>query len=292
MEEENNDGNHRMSKSETSSCTTGGTSSWDKIPTIDYSKQQSNSSVISDLSSSVVDILSFKSNFTSSPCSCAKDKTTSSTDSIPENSADEKKKDILPIQLSTVATAKELQYLKTADLIHSIIEIFSVKKPQTSHFRNICLFYYNWLIVDLCRRMELVEERFIRRYQEGYEEQLRRRVIMKAANEVAVHITKTGAFGITSDNEFFDYFAPFVPRKREKILRVVDIFGDEICLFTESIDMKMIGDMSSNDYVAFYQDLVLCKDSLKKRLGDITETSRFKGDPCQPYNKFELLNYK
>ncbi|KAI7859325.1 hypothetical protein BDC45DRAFT_553696 [Circinella umbellata] len=310
--------NYRMPKSESFSCTTDGTmSSWDKMSAIDYSNQQTNSSVISDLSSSI-DILSFKNNTVSSPCSCAKNKRiTSSTDSIPENNAgimfrsnlhiylcsdqelnkrmkilDEKKKDILPMQLSTVATAKELQHLKAEDLTHSVIKIFELKNPQMNHVRNSCLFYYNWIIVDLCRRMELVEERYIKIFQEGYGEQLRRQVIMMAANEVRTHIPMTHSFGITTDNEFFDYFAPFVPKKREQIIRVVDIFGDKICLFTESIDMKSIGDMKSEDYIAFYHDLVLCKDRLKKRLGEITETSSFTGDPCQPYSKIELLNYK
>ena len=105
-------------------------------------------------------------------------------------------------------------------------------------------------------------------------------------------ISKSNSFGITKDNEFFDYFAPFVSKKRAKILRIVDIFGDKICLLTEFIDIKKIGDMTSNDYTAFYQDLVLCKDGLKKRLGDITVTSRFNDDPSQPYDKVELLNYR
>ena len=43
-----------MPKSESFSCTTDGImSSWDKMSATDYSNQQTNSSVISDLSSSI-----------------------------------------------------------------------------------------------------------------------------------------------------------------------------------------------------------------------------------------------
>ncbi|KAI9498936.1 hypothetical protein BDB00DRAFT_797415 [Zychaea mexicana] len=197
---------------------------------------------------------------------------------------------IKPMQLSTVTTQKELQNLTTADLSNSIINIIRIRNPQVHSVRSSCLPYYNWVLVDLCRRMKLAEVRFQREFKEHYEEQLRRKIIMEAAEKVKWSIHAKNAFGITTDNEFFDLFAPFVPKKRERILRVADILGDEICCFTEFIDMKKIGDLTSDEFIAFYHDLLLCKERLLKALEQLTVKSSFHGDPTKSFNKVDLLN--
>ena len=75
-------------------------------------------------------------------------------------------------------------------------------------------------------------------------------------------------------------------------MRIADILGDEICLFTEFIAMKIIGDMKSETYSAFYHDLLLCKNLIKMSLSTITDKSSFCGDPTTPYNKVEILNHE
>ena len=103
---------------------------------------------------------------------------------------------------------------------------------------------------------------------------------------------KSYSFGLTKDNEYFDYFEPFVAKKRERILRIIDILGDEIWLFTGFIDVKDIGDMKSEEYFAFYHDLLLCKNPLKKNLSGIEDGSPFYGDRTKPHSKVEILNHE
>ncbi|KAI9265071.1 hypothetical protein BDA99DRAFT_579695 [Phascolomyces articulosus] len=195
-------------------------------------------------------------------------------------------------KMITIITAKQLEELKTADLLHSIIEISNARNPQIQHVRNTSLTYYNWLIVDLCRLIEIVEQRFCREYGESCEGQFRRQLIMKAADKVSFHIPKTCSYGITKDNEFSDYFVPFVRKKREQVLRVIELLEDEICLFAEFIDIKRIGDMKTNEYSSFYHDLLLCKNRTKERLVAATKDmeSQFHGDPTKPYKTIKILS--
>ncbi|KAG2224456.1 hypothetical protein INT45_010522 [Circinella minor] len=196
------------------------------------------------------------------------------------------------MQLSTVTTAEELRKLKTEDLIKSIIEIIRIRNPQIQYVRVTSPVYYNWVLVDLSRRMKLIDHRFQKKYGENYEIELRKQVIDPVSEKVAWSIYRSHSFGRTKDNEYFDFFAPFVAKKRERILRIVDILGDEICLFTEFIDIKNIGDMKSEEYFAFYHDLLLCKSRLKMSLSTLNESSSFSGDPTKPYNKVEVLNHE
>ncbi|KAI7859323.1 hypothetical protein BDC45DRAFT_497347 [Circinella umbellata] len=208
------------------------------------------------------------------------------------NTIQSEKGQIQPMQLSTVATAEELRKLKTDDLIKSFVEVLRIRNPQVRYVRETSPAYYNWVLVDLSRRMKLIDHRFQKKYGEDCEIELRKQVIDPVAEKVGWSIHKSCSFGRTKDKEYFDYFTPFVAKKRERILRIVDILGDEICLFTEFIDMKNIGDMKSEEYFAFYHDLLLCKNRLKMSLSALDESSTFCGDPTMPYNKVEVLNHE
>ncbi|KAI9265072.1 hypothetical protein BDA99DRAFT_41784 [Phascolomyces articulosus] len=161
--------------------------------------------------------------------------------------------------------------------------------------RDSCPSYYNWVIVDLCRRMNLIEYHFRKIYNENYEEKIRRKVLDSLANEIqSGHIDKYNSFGHTKDDEYFDYFTCFIPKKRTRVLRITRIFGDEICLFTEFIDFKAIGDMKHDEFIAFYHDLLLCKDRLKECLAKVREDVKkvFQGDPTEPYKRVDVLNHE
>ena len=103
-------------------------------------------------------------------------------------------------------------------------------------------------------------------------------------------MTKLSVYAtITQDGEYVDFFTPFVEYKRSQVLDVVEQFGDELCLFTEFIDMKQIGDMDEKEYQDFVHDLNLCKPVLKSRI----ENLHFVFDESNPvaaFSKMTLLN--
>ena len=95
---------------------------------------------------------------------------------------------------------------------------------------------------------------------------------------------------IDDDGDYFDLFPIFVAQKRAQILQVADVIGDEICVFTEFIDMKEIGDRISTEHFDFLNDLQLSKNRLKSAIEEVKESNSFYGDPTSSYNKVELLN--
>lgn len=97
------------------------------------------------------------------------------------------------------------------------------------------------------------------------------------------------AFAKTDDGEYFDLFVPFVKAKRERLISLVQDFGDELALFTEFIDYKKIADMKDSEYQTFVDDLSLCRESLTERMAMVPK--HFKNtNPESPFKKHTLLN--
>lgn len=97
------------------------------------------------------------------------------------------------------------------------------------------------------------------------------------------------AFAKTDDGEYFDLFVPFVKAKRERLISLVEDFGDEIAFFTEFIDFKKIADMKNCEYRTFVNDLSLCKEPLMERMAMVP--NHFKNtNPASPFKKHMLLN--
>ncbi|KAI8150019.1 hypothetical protein BJV82DRAFT_573223 [Fennellomyces sp. T-0311] len=191
--------------------------------------------------------------------------------------------------------AKDIHRLTTVDLINSITEICRIRSPFLRGIRMSNLGYYNWVLVDFCRRMEVVHQRFNREYKNHAEKEIRNQIINVIIDfdNVKYYIDVKGAFKVVrNDGDFFDLFPPFVAKKRTQILRVASIIGDEICAFTESIDMKEIGDMDTDEYADFLNDLKLSKGRLKEAIDTLQDANAFHGDPTSSYSRVELLNEK
>ncbi|KAI7859326.1 hypothetical protein BDC45DRAFT_602155 [Circinella umbellata] len=213
--------------------------------------------------------------------------------------SDERAK-LSPYDLTTNETVPQLNHLIFADLVLSTKMIFVKTNPHIATNRKKQLAYYNWIIVDLCRRMDLIQKQIVRRHGSRRLDYEMRGVIENLCNDPYVAgirptgnpgtIAKTRVYATIRENgEYVDFFTPFVEYKRSQVLNIVEQFGDEICLFTEFIDIKEIGDMDEEGYQDFVHDLNLCKDSLKSRI----ENLHFifdKSNPIEPFNKMTLLN--
>ncbi|KAI9265070.1 hypothetical protein BDA99DRAFT_507615 [Phascolomyces articulosus] len=211
----------------------------------------------------------------------------------------EARKKLHPNDLTTKETASQLDSILSEDLLSSIKSILVATNPHVSSNRTNQLAYYNWVIVDLCRRMSIIQNRVIHRYGNINKESRMRPVIEHLLNDPnIVGITSSGTtkasisiYAKLDDGEYADYFTPFVESKRSRILDIVEQFGDEICLFTEFIDIKQIGDMEEQEYQDFLHDLYLIKDGLEPRIQNI----HFIFDdsfPIASYNKVTFLNPK
>lgn len=99
----------------------------------------------------------------------------------------------------------------------------------------------------------------------------------------------SAAFAKTDDGEYFDLFVPFVKAKRQRLISLVEEFGDEISLFTEFIDFKKIADMKGSDYQSFVKDLSLSKEQLVEHIAMVPKDFK-KTNPAAPHNKHTLLN--
>ncbi|KAG2224458.1 hypothetical protein INT45_010524 [Circinella minor] len=213
----------------------------------------------------------------------------------------EERAKLSPYDLTTQQTMSQLKQIIFADLLLSTKMIFTKTNPHIKTNRKKQLAYYNWVIVDLCRRVNLIRKQIIRRHGIRRLDHEMRNVIENLFNDPFVigirptgypnTIARTKVYATLEEEEgeYADFFTPFVEYKRSQVLNIVEQFGDEICLFTEFIDMKEIGDMDEEEYQNFVYDLNLCKDSLKSRI----ENLRFifdKSDPIKPFNKMTLLN--
>ncbi|KAI9313057.1 hypothetical protein BX666DRAFT_2030450 [Dichotomocladium elegans] len=196
-----------------------------------------------------------------------------------------------PYQLSTISSAKDINCMTTEGLIRTIAGIFELKTPHLRESRAADMSLYNWILVDLCRRLEVLDARFTRIYDDDKEFHWRDEVV-EAVHACIYHTTTPSGrsgFPLLSDRTYFDMFVPFVARKRSKVLKTVSLFGDEICLFTEFIDFKKIGDMKQTEYDNFIHDLLLCREDIDSRIKQVPRGYE-ESSPVKPFKRMTLLN--
>ncbi|KAI8150068.1 hypothetical protein BJV82DRAFT_677601 [Fennellomyces sp. T-0311] len=199
------------------------------------------------------------------------------------------KKQIAPQQLSTNGTAHSLELMRTKDLIDSFLFRFQKRNPQVKRIRETDLTYYNWLLLDLARRMEVIQQRLQQEFPHTWEEELRRQVIEPTAERVSWSIKSTRSFGmISEDKEYFDLFPVFVQTKRFQMLEVARVFGDEICAFTEFIDMHRVANLAKEGFHLLLKELSLVKDQLEDSIKMLQPL--FENDPVHPYETMVILD--
>ena len=93
----------------------------------------------------------------------------------------------------------------------------------------------------------------------------------------------------SQEYEYFDLFAPFVPIKREQMLEIARKFGDEICAFTEFIDMNKIANLPREEYHTFLKELSVVKKKMEERLAALKHVFD-ENDPIPPYEMMTPLN--
>ncbi|KAI8882334.1 hypothetical protein K501DRAFT_273740 [Backusella circina FSU 941] len=182
------------------------------------------------------------------------------------------RQDLRPFELSTWENDHLLKSMADEDLVQTILEIWRRTQLQKQERRIEKPTWYNWVILDISRRMyELLN-------RDNYQT-LKKKLVESVSQTIYF---QNNSKDLTQDGLPFSDYPLFDHGRVSRVVKIGAKFTDGICAFSDTIDFMVILKMSSKEFESYYYKLLDSSHLLTQRMV-VCQRIFFSSNPLGPY---------